>query len=139
MRTGNFVRLVAAAAVLLGVAAPADVAAAPPRGNGTVAVSETFDDREGVPIEGQKTYLRIIHNGRVVGEPTLDGPRIALVLPAGRYRLVRYARTCQGTCDHLSDPVSRCRARVTVQRRKVTRVRIRADALRCTMTAGRPR
>ena len=130
----RFITLMCALGVLAAVP-PAEAAT----GTGSLAVTRHFDPSEGVPTEGFKEYLRVLHDGKLVERLELTKDRTSLTLAPGRYRLVRYVRDCDGVCSNLDAPSSKCRADAVVKGGKRTAVTINSFAARCRITVAAPR
>jgi hypothetical protein len=98
------------------------------KGQGTLNVRERFDPEGGLPIEGYIPFavVRKAGSGRVVLRAK---PSFHRNLPAGRYRLSSYMRTCDGNCGFLDPPTNKCATTFELERRKTTTIRVlrRAD------------
>ena len=124
--------LTAVLAISLGTVSTAGAENAPlahgGKGQGTLNVRERFDPEGGLPTEGYIPFavLRKAGSGRVV---LREKPSFHRRLPAGRYRLSSYMRTCDGNCGFLDPPINKCVATVEIDRGMTTTVSVlrRAD------------
>lgn len=91
------------------------------------------------PVEGAFSYLRVDHVG---GATVIDGrlpgrQRVILRLPAGRYRLHSWQRTCDGNCSHLDQPTIECARAFSLHRGEPLVVTIQVDwTSKCTVVLG---
>jgi hypothetical protein len=134
-------------AILIGLGASATTTA--DGGQGNLRVVEIFDASQGTPTEGWISYLTIRRAGSddVVLESTLPQgthPTGHYRLPAGRYHLTSYWRTCDGNCGYLDAPSNWCSRRVRIKRGQKTRVVVERSASpspdrKCRMVVRKPK
>ena len=107
---------------------PAEAARTPAQG--LLLVRTTYaplQPKEGIPIEGYLTYIRIRDAaGRVVYQRASG--RLRRRFAPGRYALSSYIRTCAGTCESLDRPSDHCSRRLRLRAGRTLRVRIRRAA-----------
>jgi hypothetical protein len=73
-------------------------------------VAENVADGSPFPIEGAYHYVRVAgDSGSLQRRLSLElTPQATLRLPAGRYRLESWQRTCDGNCGYLDQASDRC-------------------------------
>jgi hypothetical protein len=119
-RRGLAIATVGSAAVLVGTA---QAGGAAPVTQGKLQASVTVDTSHGIPIEGSVSFFRLrAADGSVVLERRAE--RLSAALPAGRYRLASYQRTCVANCDTLDPPSDRCARALRVRRNGTLRVHV---------------
>jgi hypothetical protein len=89
----------------------------------SLVVREHFDPEGGIPIEGYVSYVTVKRAGSdhvaLRAQPPFRG-----VLPAGRYRVSTYARTCSGNCGNLDPPSNKCGTSLRLVGGTTVRVRV---------------
>jgi len=113
--------------ILILVGAPSEQAEARP--GGRLSVTQHVDYSKGRPIEGARFYLSLRRRiGSELRSPTgrafSGAVRLGRVLPAGRYRIASWVRTCAGTCDFLDPPSARCFREIRIRSNDRLRLRL---------------
>ena len=112
-----------------GAALAADDAAA--GGTGKLIVSERQLESNVIYTEGYVSFLRVREAGSgdaAVKRRFNRKVRLRAELPAGRYRVIRFIRPCDGNCGFLDPRTERCSAPVEVTAGGRTKVVIRTKA-----------
>ena len=95
---------------------------------GVLRVTERFIESPTMYVEGAVEYVSVqrVSTGALVLKRRFDLGEIRLTrrLPAGRYLLTSWTRSCSGTCENLDPPTSSCKRVVRVRGGKTRRVTI---------------
>lgn len=102
-----------------------------PAPDGKLVVREHRLDSDVIYFEGYVAFLRVRESdsgAAAIKRRFARRVHLRATLPAGRYRLIRFIRPCEGTCERLDPPTERCAAAVRVRDGELTTAAIRTRA-----------
>lgn len=93
---------------------------------GHLSMTYRFDSSHGVPTEGSISYLVLKRTpgGQVLSAELTGTDSLSTPVPAGRYHVSAFQRTCSGNCETLDPPSYTCGRDVRVHAGERVRARI---------------